>query len=211
MATLIVVLGLIVGIAAATRTRRSTAPPPFPCIATAKSGWLTAVTGAAMLRLEWGEGAGRVGVSAVHGVIKWEDRGETQVRALAMQVLEPISAPIRSNTADGVSLFAGCEGVGTQWRGASESETPSYSACLRASPRLDCLRSVFRERGAVRDEAAGAVSDRITSVVTAAGIPAPLPTPRTPWTFGHVPHGPYTSPGLLDDALDRVLPPEHEY
>ena len=180
---------------------RSVHPPPFPCIATAKTGWLTAVTGQAMLRLEWGDGSGRVGVSELGDVPSWEPRDEASVRALALKVLEPISAPIRSNTTDSVSLFAGCDGIGAPWRGESRGAS-SYQECLRpdGEGRIECLRRVYRSRDSMTDEAAGAVADRINAVATAGGISL-VETSTRIHRFG-----PRPSSGWVDDVLDRLAP-----
>lgn len=207
-------LAVILGVAAALAItwtslgRRRVAPPPFPCIVTAKSGWLTAVTREAMLRIEWDERAGRVGASEVHGTLTWEPRSGAEARALALRVLEPISAPIRSNTSDSVSLFAGCDGIGAPWRGESQG-MPGYQDCLRprGEGRIECVRRVFGDRGSgVVDEAPGAVADRITAEVTARGVALraarPLPSP------GY--YGPPSRPGLVDELLDKVLPGEPE-
>ena len=206
-------LAVILGVAAAfaitwtTLGRRKVAPPPFPCIVTARSGWLTAVTSEAMLRIEWDERSGRVGASEVHGSLTWEPRTGAEARALALRVLEPISAPIRSNTSDSVSLFAGCDGIGAPWRGESHG-IPSYRDCLtRGEVRLDCLRQVFNDRGsAVADEAPGAVADRITAEVTARGVS--LRAARRLRSPGY--YGPPAPPGLVDDLLEKVLPGEPE-
>lgn len=199
--------GLTLGWTAFSR-RRSVSPPPFPCVATAKSGWLTAVTRAALLRIEWDETSGRVGVSTVDGLVRWEPRTEAEARALALRVLEPISAPIRSNSYDSVSLFAGCDGVGAPWRGESQG-LPSYGGCLRplGEGRLECLRRVHDERSSsVSDEAPGAVADRITAEVTARGVTLPVMRPLAARGY----YGPGSPPGTLDALLDRVLPPSPE-
>jgi hypothetical protein len=197
-ALLVVIAGLAV---MSGLRRRAVSPPPFPCIATAKTGWLTAVTGQALLRLEWGDGSGRVGVSLVGDPPTWEPRDEASVRALALKVVEPISAPIRSNTTDEVSLFAGCDGVGAPWRGESRG-TNSYVECLRPAGegRIECLRRVSRSHDALTDEAPGAVADRINAVVTARGVRLVETSSR------RYLRGPAPSSGWADQLLDRALP-----
>ena len=200
---LIAVLLFSAGLAVTLSLRRRATSPPFPCMVTAKAGWLTAVTSQAMLRLEWGEGTGRVGVSELGGTLSWEPRSEAAVRALALKVLEPISAPIRSNTADEVSLFAGCEGEGAPWRG--ESQDPgSYKDCLRPAGegRIECLQRIFQAHGTPTDEAAGAVADRIHTVVSAGGVAIVEPTGPAPRPHRRPAH----STGWVDDLLERVLP-----
>jgi hypothetical protein len=191
---------------------RRTYPPPFPCIATAKTGWLTAVTSDAMLRLEWGNGQGLVSVGNLRDPVNFKPRNEAEVRALALEVLEPISAPIRSSTADKVSLFAGCDGVGAQWKSESLHVMPAYRECLRPSgeTRPACLWRIFKERGEERDEAAGAVADRILAQAAAAGVIFPIraAAPTTPYAMGwHGPRPPSGPPSLLDRVIDKVSPP----
>lgn len=192
-----------------TRGGRSTYPPPFPCIVTAKTGWLTAVTQDAMLRLEWGNGEGQVSVGELRAPVKFKPRSEAEVRALALEVLQPISTPIRSSTPEKVSLFAGCDGVGAQWKGESTHLLPSYRECLRppGETRPECLWRVFKERGEERDEAAGAVADRIFDQAIAAGVVLPVrpaPAPYVPTWRGPMSKGP---PSLLDRVIDKVSPP----
>lgn len=206
-----VIVVLFVGAALAwsrARGGRTTFPPPFPCVATAKTGWLTAVTSDAMLRLEWGDGTGMVGVSRKDEPVAFEPRPEAEVRKLALDVLEPISAPIRSSTFEKVSLFAGCDGVGAQWRGETTDAAPTYRECLRpiSETRPECLLRVWRERGKELDEAPGAVADRILAEVTAGGVVLPVRPPPT----AYLPGGPmgHRAPTLLDRVIDTVSPPE---
>ena len=111
------------------------------------------------------------------------------------------AAPIRSNTTDSVSLFAGCDGIGAPWRGESRGAS-SYQECLRpdGEGRIECLRRVYRSRDSMTDEAAGAVADRINAVATAGGISL-VETSTRIHRFG-----PRTSSGWVDDVLDRLAP-----
>lgn len=194
---------------AKTRGGRTTYPPPFPCIATAKTGWLTAVTDDAMLRLEWGDGTGLVSVGKLRDPVNFQPRSEAEVRALALEVLGPISAPIRASTAARVSLFAGCGGKGSQWTGESKHVMPAYRECLRPSgeTRPECLWRIFKERGEEYDEAPGAVADRIIAEAGAAGVI--LPRRPDPAAYGRGWPGPVRRgpPSLLDRVIDTVSPP----
>ncbi len=191
-----------------TRGKRTTYPPPFPCIVTAKTGWLTAVTEDAMLRLEWGDGKGLVSFSELDEPVDFKPRSEAEVRALALEVLQPISTPIRSSSPGRISLFAGCDGVGAQWRGEANHVMPSYEQCLRpfSETRPDCLWRVFKERGEEHDEAPGAVGDRIRAEALAAGVVLPPPrAPAAPYPMRYGLRG--GPPSLLDRVIDKVSPP----
>lgn len=193
----ITVVALSMGVAGLLllRTKVLRQPPAYPCVATSKDGWLTAVGGNMLLRVEWAPGGGRVGVGLENGGrVTWRDASEADARNVALRVLEPLTVDVGSKAEGTVTFFVGCEGRGEYWRDTSGAPA-SWRECLRPvdESRLACVRRVFTHRPTT-EEIAGAVSDRIAEQAQRAGVAVP---PRPAGL------GPSTHPSLggFDDSF----------
>ena len=159
-------------------------PLAYPCVSSSKDGWLTAVSGRALVRIEWSEGAGRLGVGPPRGpLLQWFPLSEREARAQVLEVLAPLSRRVHSASVDAVSFFVGCDGHGEFWAGLSPSTPSSYRDCLHpgAETRLACVKRVFDEGSlASADELPGAISDRLDAIAIRAGMTLPPPSTRLP-------------------------------
>lgn len=162
-ATIVTFAALALGIVGlvALRVKVLRPPPAYPCVDTSREGWLTAVGGSLMLRVEWAPGTGRVGVAPERGVVAWREITDADARKVAQQVLAPLSEDVSSSSGGTVSFFVGCDGRGEYWR--DTSGTPlSWRECIHPvdETRLECARRVLIRRPSV-EQVAGAVADRI--------------------------------------------------
>lgn len=165
-----VAVGLVLagfGATAATRLLRKAAAPPFPCVATSKSGWLTASSEGLVLRVEWSETDTRIGAAGVDGRVHWRPAEPAAARALVQSVLQPLDRSIHASTSGKVSVFVACDGKGDYWHGENDVRV-GYRDCVHSLPHreaLECLKEVYAERSRVSvDEAAGAMIDRMRDV-----------------------------------------------
>jgi hypothetical protein len=144
---------------------------PFPCVATAKTGWLTASTDSGLVvRVDWG-GENRIGATR-DGKLRWQPVNEAAARAEVQRLVTPLARTTRSDTAARVSVFVGCDGKGDYWHGEAEERT-RLRDCLQPvdETRRECLKRYLSELKRVSpDEAAGAMSDGLDVTARRMGV-----------------------------------------
>jgi hypothetical protein len=152
------------------------AAPRFACIATSKAGWLTASSEHVVVRVHWGAGESRMGVSLTNGPPVWRPLDEAVARAQAEGLVMPLLHGTHTTTAGKVSVFVSCSGLADYWHGETGAR-PDYLDCLRparAEPRLSCLERVLAERRSVgADERAGALAALLSQTAQDFGVTPP--------------------------------------
>jgi hypothetical protein len=149
-------------------------PPPYPCISTSRSGWLTAVGSGLLVRIEWSEASGQVSIGREHDPIRWQTVGSDAARRTANRVLEPVAGTGTAAPPGRVSVTVGCDADGHFWSGGGAAFVP-WSECLwpGTEERLHCLKRAITSRrltDRATERIASGLLERLTSFAAHEGV-----------------------------------------